>query len=83
MSSEAERVALVVEGIKGLARIILDALTRENVACRVVLTKDGVEALDYLLGRGAYAGRDLRIMPCVALLDLSLPRLDGLPVVCC
>jgi len=81
VSSEAERVALVVEGIRDLARTILDALTRENVACRVVLTNDGVEALDYLLGRGAYAGRDLRIMPCVALLDLSLPRLDGLGLI--
>jgi len=79
--SEAERVALVVEGIRDLARIILEALTRNNVASRVVLTNDGVEALDYLLGRGAYAGRDLRVMPCVALLDLSLPRLDGLGLI--
>jgi len=39
---------------------------------------DGEEALDYLLGRGAYAERDLNVMPCVTLLDLSLPRLDGL-----
>jgi len=73
-----ERVALLVEGISELAHLILDALTKNNVACRVVLTKDGEEALDYLLGRGAYAGRDLNVMPCVALLDLSLPRLDGL-----
>jgi two-component system response regulator len=75
---EGERVALLVEGISELARLILDALQRDAIACRVVLTKDGLEALDYLLGRGAYAGRDLHVMPCVALLDLSLPRLDGL-----
>ena len=68
----------MVEGIKDLARLILEALTRNNAACSVVLTNDGVEALDYLLGRGAYAGRDLHVMPCVTLLDLSLPRLDGL-----
>ena len=68
----------MVEGISDLARLILDALQRDDIACRVVLTHDGEEALDYLLGRGAYAGRDLHVMPCVTLLDLSLPRLDGL-----
>jgi len=39
---------------------------------------DALEARDYLLGTGAYAERDLHVMPCVTLLDLSLPRLDGL-----
>jgi two-component system response regulator len=81
VSSEAERVALVVEGIRDLARIILEVLTRNNAACRVVLTNDGVEALDYLLGRGAYARRDLHVIPCMTLLDLSLPRLDGLGLI--
>ena len=78
MTNGGKRVALVMEGISELARLILDALQRDAIACRVVLTKDGLEALDYLLGRGAYAERDLHVMPCVALLDLSLPRLDGL-----
>ena len=67
-----------MEGIGELARLILDTLTKHNLACRVVLKNDGLEALDYLLGRGAYKGRDLHVMPCVTLLDLSLPRLDGL-----
>ena len=71
----------MVEGIRRLARIIFEALTKDNLACRVVLTNDGIEALDYLLGRGAYAGRDLHVMPCVTLLDLSLPRLDGLGLI--
>ena len=78
MANEAKRVALVVEGIGDLARLILDTLSKHNLACRVVLKNDGEEALDYLLGRGAYKGRDLHVMPCVTLLDLSLPRLDGL-----
>src|SRR5215204_1256022 len=78
VTHEAKRVALVVEGIGELARLILDALMQHNVACRVVLKNNGLEALDYLLGRGAYKGRDLHVMPCVTLLDLSLPRLDGL-----
>ena len=78
MANEAKRVALVVEDIGELARLILDTLAKHNLACRVVLKNDGEEALDYLLGRGAYKGRDLNVMPCVTLLDLSLPRLDGL-----
>jgi two-component system, response regulator len=78
---EAERVALVVEGVRDLTRIILGALTKDDVACRVVLTNDGVEALDYLLGRGDYALRDLHVMPCVVLVDLSLPRSDGLGLI--
>jgi len=78
VANEAKRVALVVEGIGELARLILDILSKHNLACRVVLKNDGEEALDYLLGRGAYKGRDLHVMPCVTLLDLSLPRLDGL-----
>ena len=78
MTHESKRVALVVEGIGELARLILDALTKNNVACRVVLKNNGLEALDYLLGRGAHKGRDLNVMPCVTFLDLSLPRLDGL-----
>jgi CheY-like chemotaxis protein len=67
-----------VEGISELAQLILDAVTKHNIACRVVLTNGALEARDYLLGTGAYAGRDLHVMPCVTLLDLSLPRLDGL-----
>ena len=78
VTSEGKRVALVVEGISELARLLLDALTQHNIAGRVVLKNNGLEALDYLLGRGAYKGRDLHVMPCVTLLDLSLPRLDGL-----
>src|SRR5215216_702427 len=78
MTNAGERVALVVEDIGELARLITDALTQHNVACRVVLKNDGLEALDYLLGRSAYAGRDLHVMPCVTLLDLSLPRSGGL-----
>jgi len=78
VTHESKRVALVVEGISELARLILDALQKDDIACRVVLKNNGLEALDYLLGRGAYKGKDLHVMPCVTLLDLSLPRLDGL-----
>jgi len=46
----------------------------------VVVARDGVEALDYLFGRGAHAGRDPAALPQVVLLDLKLPRVDGLEV---
>ena len=78
VTNTGKRVALVVEDIGELAWLITDVLTKHDVACRVVLKNNGLEALDYLLGRGAYKGRDLHVMPCVTLLDLSLPRLDGL-----
>jgi CheY-like chemotaxis protein len=78
MTYEAKRVALLVEGISELSRLIIDTLTKHDIACKVLLTNEGLEALDYLLGRGAYAMRDLRAMPCVTLLDLALPSLDDL-----
>lgn len=74
------RIALVAVGISAHADAILQALTRDNLACEVVLTRDGVETLDYLFRRGAYTGRKTHVMPCVVLLDLSLPRLAGLDV---
>ena len=78
MTYEAKRVALLVEGISEVSRLIIDTLTKNEIACKVLLTNEGLEALDYLLGRGAYAMRDLRAMPCVTLLDLALPSLDDL-----
>lgn len=56
------------------------ALQRGKLANEVVVAHDGTEALDYLFGTGAYAGRDLANMPAVVLLDLKLPKLDGIDV---
>jgi hypothetical protein len=77
VQASAKRLALVVEDPSGHAHVVLDALGRDDPACEVILKHDGLEALDYLLCRGAFAGRDAHIMPCVTLLDLAAPLRMG------
>lgn len=60
--------------------LTLRALKKNNIANEVILAQDGVEALDYLFGEGVYEGRDLSDQPQVILLDLKLPKVDGLAV---
>jgi two-component system, response regulator len=61
-------------------KVTLRALKKNNIKNEVVVARDGVEAIDYLFGTGAHAGRNLSIMPQVILLDLKLPKLDGFEV---
>ncbi len=75
-----ERVILLVEDNPDDQVLTQRALARNNILNPVVLAKDGVEALDYLFGTGAYAGRDPSALPAVVLLDLKLPKVDGLEV---
>ena len=56
------------------------AFQKNNIANKMVVARDGVEALDYLFGTGPHSGRDPREMPQLVLLDLKLPRIDGLEV---
>jgi two-component system, response regulator len=58
----------------------LRALTRNNIKNDVVVARNGADALDFLFGTGAHAGRDLSVMPEVTLLDLKLPKISGLEV---
>ena len=71
---------LLVEDNPNDELLMLRALKKNNIANEVIVTHDGVEALDYLFGRGEYIGRDLNIMPQLMLLDLKLPKIDGLEV---
>jgi two-component system response regulator len=71
---------LLVEDNPDDEALTLRALRRSNVGNSIVVAHDGVEALDYLFGTGVHAGRDTRQVPQVILLDLKLPRIDGLEV---
>ena len=71
---------LLVEDNRDDEALTLRALNKNNIKNEVVVARDGVEALDFLLGTGSYAGRDLSVMPQVILLDLKLPKVDGLEV---
>ena len=73
-------VILLVEDNASDEELTLRALKKDNIANRVVVARDGAEALDYLFARGPYAGRDSTEVPQVVLLDLNLPKLGGLEV---
>jgi two-component system response regulator len=75
-----DRVILLVEDNRDDEDLTLRALAKSNISNRVVVTRDGAEALDYLFRRGAYASRPASEEPQVVLLDLKLPKLDGLEV---
>lgn len=75
-----ERVILLVEDNEDDELLTLRGLKDAQILNKVVVAHDGVEALDYLFGTGEYAGRDTTDMPQVVLLDLMLPRLNGLEV---
>ena len=71
---------LLVEDNPDDEALTLRALKKNNIQNEVVVAHDGVEALDFLFGTGLYAGRDLNVVPEVILLDLKLPKIDGLEV---
>jgi len=75
-----EKTILLVEDNPDDVKLTLRALKKSNILNKVVVAADGVEALDYLFGTGKYEGRDTDVMPQVVLLDLKMPRMDGMEV---
>jgi two-component system response regulator len=71
---------LLVEDNPRDAELTIRALKKRNLANSLHHVEDGVEALDFLFARGKYSGRDIQEPPRVVLLDLKLPRVDGLEV---
>lgn len=71
---------LLVEDNPDDELLTVRALKKNNILNDIVVARDGVEALDYLFGTGAYSGRDMSVMPQIILLDLKLPKIDGLEV---
>jgi two-component system, response regulator len=76
----SSRSILLVEDNPDDAALTIRALKKNQIVNELVVVHDGIQALDYLYGQGEFAGRDTTHMPQVILLDLKLPKLDGLGV---
>ncbi|MCF6338186.1 MAG: response regulator [Gammaproteobacteria bacterium] len=76
----SDNVILLVEDNPDDEALTLRALKKNNILNEVIVAHDGEEALEYLFGTGKYEGRDTNIQPQVILLDLQLPKINGLEV---
>lgn len=78
--STNNKIILLVEDNPDDEALAIRALKRNHISNEIVVAHDGVEALEFLFGTGPYADRDTSVQPAVILLDLKLPRLDGIEV---
>jgi two-component system response regulator len=74
------KLILLIEDNIDDERLTLRALRKNNIMNEVVVACDGQEAIDYLFASGSFSGRDTSVMPAVVILDLKLPKLNGLEV---
>jgi len=74
------KTILLVEDNLDDVELTIRALKKNNIKNEVTVVNNGAEALDFLFGKGNFSGRNLSIMPTVILLDLKLPKIDGLEV---
>ncbi len=75
-----KKIILLVEDNADDELLTIRAFKKNNISNEIVVARDGAEALDYLFGTGKYEGRDMTLMPEIILLDLKLPKIDGLEV---
>jgi two-component system response regulator len=75
-----DKTILLVEDNADDEELTIRALKKNKVTNSLMVARDGVEALDFLFGTGAHTGRDIAILPGLVLLDLKLPKIDGLEV---
>lgn len=80
MSATKDKIILLVEDNPDDEELTMRALKKNNISNEIVVARDGAEALDYLFARGKYSKRDTSIMPQLILLDLKLPKIDGIEV---
>jgi len=80
MATATDKAILLIEDNADDEALAIRALKKNNILNEVIVARDGAEALDYLFGTGAHAGRDLNVLPQVVLLDLKLPKISGLEV---
>lgn len=78
--SESNKVILLVEDNPDDVELTLRAFRRSRLMNPISVVRDGIEALDFLFGRGAHAERTSAALPTLVILDLKLPKLDGLGV---
>ena len=79
-NSKSQKTILLVEDNPDDVELTLLGLKKNNVVNDIVVAVDGAEALDYLFCTGKYAERDASVMPVLILLDLKLPKVDGIEV---
>lgn len=77
---ENEIEILLVEDNPNDAEMTMRALRKSSMANRIIHLKDGAEALDFIYGKGMFEGRDVQAIPKVILLDLKMPKVDGIEV---
>jgi CheY-like chemotaxis protein len=75
-----DKIILLVEDNPDDVALTIRAFRKNDISNKIIVAKDGVEALDYLFKTGMYASRDIKEIPVIVLLDLKLPKIDGLEV---
>lgn len=75
-----EKIILLVEDNADDEELTIRTLQKNHLKNKIVVVRDGVEALDYLFGTGEYSDRDLSVSPVLIMLDIKLPKLSGLEV---